>query len=56
MRKGSIGLNSATSFLSGKRSRSCANGDNIPVTVKRIVDEEGNDMPSAPHPKQVFIS
>ena len=31
-----------------------ANGDNIPVTVKRIVDEEGNDMPSAPHPKQVL--
>ena len=30
------------------------NGDNIPVTVKRIVDEEGNDMPSAPHPKQVL--
>ena len=31
-----------------------ANGDNIPVTVKRILDEEGNDMPSAPHPKQVL--
>ena len=31
-----------------------ANGDNIPVTVKRIVDEEGNGMPSAPHPKQVL--
>ena len=31
-----------------------ANGDNIPVTVKRIVDEEGNAMPSAPHPKQVL--
>ena len=31
-----------------------ANGDNIPVTVKRIVDEEGNYMPSAPHPKQVL--
>lgn len=31
-----------------------ANGDNIPVTVKRIVDEEGNDMLSAPHPKQVL--
>ena len=24
------------------------------VTVKRIVDEEGNDMESAPHPKQVL--
>lgn len=31
-----------------------ANGDNIPVTVQRIVDEEGNDMTSAPHPKQVL--
>ena len=31
-----------------------ANGDNIPVTVRRIVDEEGNDMESAPHPKQVL--
>ena len=29
-------------------------GDNITVTVKRIVDEEGNDMESAPHPKQVL--
>ena len=30
-------------------------GENIEVTVKRIVDEEGNDMESAPHPKQVKI-
>lgn len=30
------------------------NGDNIPVSVLRIVDEEGNDMDSAPHPKQVL--
>ena len=29
-------------------------GENIEVTVKRIVDEEGNDMESAPHPKQVL--
>ena len=29
-------------------------GANITVTVKRIVDEEGNDMESAPHPKQVL--
>lgn len=29
-------------------------GRNIPVTVKRIVDEDGNEMESAPHPKQVF--
>ena len=28
-------------------------GANITVTVQRIVDEEGNDMESAPHPKQV---
>ena len=27
-------------------------GANITVTVQRIVDEEGNDMESAPHPKQ----
>lgn len=27
---------------------------NIPVTVKRIVDEDGNEMESAPHPKQVL--
>ena len=27
-------------------------GRNIPVTVKRIVDEDGNEMESAPHPKQ----
>lgn len=29
-------------------------GANIAVTVKRIVDEEGNEMESAPHPKQVL--
>ena len=31
-------------------------GRNIPVTVKRIVDEDGNEMESAPHPKQVLYS
>ena len=30
------------------------NGDNIVVTVKRILDEEGHEMESAPHPKQVL--
>ena len=31
-------------------------GDNITVTVKRITDETGKDMESAPHPKQkLFI-
>ena len=29
-------------------------GDNISVTVKRILDEEGNEMESAPHPKQLL--
>ena len=29
-------------------------GANITVTVQRIVDEEWNDMESAPHPKQVL--
>lgn len=29
-------------------------GRNIPVTVKRILDEDGNEMESAPHPKQVL--
>ncbi|MBQ4283266.1 MAG: U32 family peptidase [Lachnospira sp.] len=28
------------------------NGENIEVVVKRIVDERGKDMESAPHPKQ----
>ena len=31
------------------------NGDNILVTVKRITDERGVDMESAPHPKQQHI-
>ncbi|MBE5897288.1 MAG: U32 family peptidase [Lachnospiraceae bacterium] len=32
------------------------NGDNIEVTVRRITDEDGVDMDSAPHPKQkLFI-
>lgn len=30
------------------------NGDNIEVKVKRIVNEDGEDMESAPHPKQVL--
>lgn len=30
------------------------NGENLCVVVKRIVDEDGNDMQSAPHPKQVL--
>ena len=29
-------------------------GENLTVTVKRIVDEDGADMDSAPHPKQVL--
>lgn len=29
-------------------------GENIEVTVRRILDEEGNEMESAPHPKQVL--
>ena len=28
------------------------NGDNVEVVVKRIVDEDGKEMTSAPHPKQ----
>jgi len=31
------------------------NGDNIVVTVKRMVDEEGREMESCPHPQQVFF-
>lgn len=30
------------------------NGDNIEVTVQRIVNEEGQEQESAPHPKQVL--
>lgn len=29
-------------------------GENIPVTVRRILDEKGQEMESAPHPKQVL--
>ena len=28
------------------------NGENIPVTVKAIYDEDGNQVESAPHPQQ----
>lgn len=31
------------------------NGDNIEVVVKRIVDEKGVDVDSAPHPKQILF-
>jgi len=30
------------------------NGENIGVTVKRILTEEGVEQESAPHPKQVL--
>lgn len=30
------------------------NGDNVKVTVKKIVDEDGNEQESAPHSKQVL--
>ena len=30
------------------------NGDNVVVTVKRMVDEKGQEMESCPHPQQVF--
>lgn len=30
------------------------NGDNIEVTVHRLVDEKGQEMESCPHPQQVF--
>ena len=30
------------------------NGDNIVVTVKRMMDEKGQEMESCPHPQQVF--
>ncbi len=29
-------------------------GQNIETAVQRIVDEEGNEQESAPHPKQVL--
>lgn len=31
------------------------NGNNIEVTVKKILDEDGMEMESAPHPKQVLF-
>ena len=31
------------------------NGENIEVTVKRIVDEEGQEQESAPHPNRCFM-
>ena len=30
------------------------NGDNIPVQVRRIVNEDGVDVESAPHPKEIL--
>lgn len=30
------------------------NGENVLVTVKALVDEEGNPMESCPHPQQIF--
>jgi putative protease len=30
------------------------NGENVPVKVQRMVDAEGNEMDSCPHPQQLF--
>jgi putative protease len=30
------------------------NGENIRATVRRMVDADGNEMDSCPHPKQMF--
>jgi len=30
------------------------NGDNVLATVLALVDEDGNEMESCPHPQQVF--
>ncbi len=30
------------------------NGDNVSVVVKRMVDQDGNEMEACPHPQQVF--
>ncbi len=30
------------------------NGENVPVTVKALMDEEGQPMESCPHPQQIF--
>lgn len=55
MKKGYIVLNSSNKFSVGEQIEVMKpDGENIEVTVKRIVDEEGNDMESAPHPKQVL--
>ena len=31
-----------------------SNGDNVLATVLALVDEDGNEMESCPHPQQVF--
>lgn len=31
------------------------NGDNVKVTVRRLLDAEGNEVDSAPHPKQIIF-
>ena len=30
------------------------NGDNVLATVLALVDEDGNEMESCPHPQQIF--
>lgn len=56
MKKGYIVLNSVISFSVGEQIEVMKpDGENIEVTVKRIVDEEGNDMESAAAPKSGII-
>lgn len=54
-------MKKALSYGAEKQVLSCEqieimkpNGDNVLATVLALVDEDGNEMESCPHPQQVF--
>ena len=48
-----VGITQRNKFLVGERIEAMKpNGENLELTVRGILDEEGNAMESAPHPQQ----
>lgn len=54
MKKVSTVWSRETSSQLASRLKLKPNGDNVLATVLALVDEDGNEMESCPHPQQVF--
>ena len=55
MKKGLYRMEQRNKFSVGEQIEIMKpNGDNVLATVLALVDEDGNEMESCPHPQQVF--